>query len=498
MLKKICGLFLGLVVCAGSACVTPTHASSAPEVIITNIQAAGTFGAKDEYVVLHNNSAVEVDITDWCLVNKSSVSFACFISTSTDATERYYLPPYGDAILASVDHVTTNGYPDDTYTIIYEVTNQSSGSIVNSSDIIYLVNKDGEVFDTKAWSTAIPTNKVLTRVRVMVGPDIYANTNSLSDWSIENRVSLPVNSVEKRVVISDPDPVLEPNPETESPTNSNTVLDPVITELLANPAGSDIGNEFIELYNPNEHDFILLDEFSLLIGIDPVKLYAFAGGTTIPPLGYIVFTNQQINYTLGNTNSKVQLAKAGVAVGTAVEYSSPKDDYVWALVDESWTYTKQATPNAPNTLTLSEEVDEAEESDTAKPCASNQFRNPETGRCKLLSAALSSSSPCKQNQERNPETNRCRNVVAASSPAPCKEGQERNLETNRCRAIVKMSKAPNAVSAQTKADAAMSWYYWAAMGAVVLLVLGYGVWEWRQELANLWTRLRIPFAKHTD
>ena len=69
MLKKIWRLFLGLVVCIGSACVTPTHASSAESVVLTHIQAAGTAGAKDEFIALHNNSAVEVEVTNWCVAN---------------------------------------------------------------------------------------------------------------------------------------------------------------------------------------------------------------------------------------------------------------------------------------------------------------------------------------------------------------------------------------------------------------------------------------------
>ncbi|MGV9001454.1 MAG: lamin tail domain-containing protein [Candidatus Saccharimonadaceae bacterium] len=506
MLKKISKLFLGLVVCAGSACVTPTHASSAENILMSRIQAAGEYGAKDEYVVLHNNSGIEVDISGWCLVNKSNISFACLVPARTDVTEHYFVPPYGEVVIVSNDHAVNNSQPATSYTYIYEVTNQSSGSMVGSNDTVSVINVDNEIVDTKGWVSAAPTGKILARMLVMAGPDIYADTGAASDWTTKNREALPLSSVELRVIADhnpdpdpDPDPDPNPDPQEEPPTNTYQPLPPMLTEIFANPAGTDTGNEFIELYNPNEQDTISLDSYTLVIGVDSPKSYSFPIGATIPAKSYIAFSNQQIDYTLVNTTGRVQLAKNGVTIGEAVDYTSPKDDYVWALIDDVWQYTKQATPGAPNSLvaeTTSEEDTSA--TSTSKPCAVNQFRNPATGRCKLISAASSSPTPCKENQERNLETNRCRNIVATSSATPCKEGQERNPETNRCRNIVKMSTAGNSVSAQSKNDAAMSWYYWAAIGAIVLLVLGYAIWEWRQELANLWVRTRAAFAKHGD
>ncbi len=77
MLKKWYGLFLGLVVLAGSACVTPTHASSA-SLLITQIKAGGQAGALEELVVIYNNSSTAIEVTNWCLTNRANVAFACF------------------------------------------------------------------------------------------------------------------------------------------------------------------------------------------------------------------------------------------------------------------------------------------------------------------------------------------------------------------------------------------------------------------------------------
>jgi hypothetical protein len=48
---------------------------------------------------------------------------------------------------------------------------------------------------------------------------------------------------------------------------------------------------------------------------------------------------------------------------------------------------------------------------------------------------------------------------------------------------------------QVKAGAQLNWYYWAAIIAVVALIIGYAAWEWRQELVGIWKRLRGAFAK---
>lgn len=501
MLKKISGLFLGLMVLASSACVTPTHASSASQVIMTHIQASGDMGAKDEYIVLHNNSGVEVDITGWCLINKYAVQFACFEPTlQQGGVEHFYLPPYASAVIGSGENVDANAHSNDYYALIYQVTNQSSGSIVNGADTISILNEEGEGVDTKSWSNTIPTGKVLARLQIMVGPDIYASTNTDADWAIETRVPPPQSSIERRVVVDDAHPV-EEEPDDTDPSTPSALLRLIITELFPNPAGSDVGKEFIELYNPNEFDAVSLDGYTLQVGVGTVKTYSFPVGVSIPPLGYVTFYNAEIDFTLVNTTGKVQLVVDGAAVGLPVEYTSPKDDYSWSVIGEAWQYTAVPTPGRVNSVLeiIEEDSQGSSSKDTPKPCASNQFRNPETGRCKLISTATSAPAPCKVNQERNPETNRCRNIVAPTAPTPCKEGQERNPETNRCRKIIEMSNAGFGVKGvQAKADAAISWYYWVAIGAVILLILGYAVWEWRQELLLAANRVRTVFAKRTD
>jgi hypothetical protein len=493
MLKKICGLFLGLIVCMGSACVTPTHASSADQVIITYIQASGESGAKDELIVLHNNSPLEVEVTDWCLGNKSAVLFACFTSEYDDVLVQSFIPPYGDVTIASEEYIASSLLSPDTFSYVYPVTSQSSGSIVNGGDTVSLFDDTGEVVGVKTWASAIPTGKALARVKIMSAPDIYATNNDTSDWVTASRIVPPEDTL---IVYETPIEI----PEEETPP-TGTSLPPIITEIFANPAGPDAGKEFIELYNPND-TALSLAPFALHVGVSTVKVHAFPTDASIPARSYRAFSNQEISYTLVNTTGRVQLFKVEAAAGDPVEYTDPKDDYAWAFINGDWYYTKNKTPGAVNAL--GEEggsvSGKTAEEDTRKPCKANQYRNPATGRCKLLVTASSTRKPCKANQVRNPETQRCRLISAATKgPAPCKEGQERNAETNRCRKIVKMSDAGHGVlGVQSKADAALQWYYWATIILIIALILAYGVWEWRQELGDLWSRVRARFARRSN
>src|SRR5690606_2711701 len=133
-----------------------THVSSAlgvdGEVIITRIQAGAVSGAKEEFVVLHNNSAHDINITDWCLLNKSSIKFACFSQTLLDDgfVADHILSPHSDAVIVSQDYSSKRARDPNFYSLIYESASSSSGSIVGSSDSISVVNDSDEIIATKS------------------------------------------------------------------------------------------------------------------------------------------------------------------------------------------------------------------------------------------------------------------------------------------------------------------------------------------------------------
>lgn len=466
MLKILGGVILSVAIIA-SAYAPPAYAASA-SVVLTQVQAGGDGAAPQELVVLYNNSDTEVDITGWCLKNKSAVKFACFVGAAEH--EHVFLPGRSFATAASSSLATFLGFSN--FSIIYTSTNQSSGAIVGSNDHITLVNAADELVDQHSWATTILGGMLYERSRLDGEMLEYQDTNMSADWSINSPTFLPDDETVRRII--------EPDPPTWLPL--------LVTELMPNVAGADDGNEFIEIYNPNDVA-VDLAQYSLLVGPLLERRFTFAPATMVEPMAYFTITNQMVRYTLLNSTSRVGIAQSnGVLIFETPPYDSPKENMAWALIGDIWQYTNQPTSGMPNVAGV-EVAEEPAPTTSLKPCASHQYRHPETRRCRNRVVA-STPKPCRADQVRNPATNRCRKVQVAASLTPCGEGRERNPETNRCRKVAAMPKADYAVlAAQTSAESD-GWYVWAVIAALALAALAYAVWEWRFEISKLIQRIK--------
>lgn len=190
--------------------------------------------------------------------------------------------------------------------------------------------------------------------------------------------------------------------------------------------------------------------------------------------------------------------------------------FSWA-VDETgkWRWAV-ASPGGANNFAIPAGLGSVK-ADARTPCRADQFRNPETGRCKKLASA-SSTKPCKPGQYRNPETNRCRSLATATAQKPCKPGQYRNSATNRCKSATaasaglkpckpgqernpdtnrcrkKTSSIPgSAFAVEPLKETGKAFAGWWALGGVGVLAAGYGAWEWRQEVTTAMRRM-LEFA----
>lgn len=193
-------------------------------------------------------------------------------------------------------------------------------------------------------------------------------------------------------------------------------------------------------------------------------------------------------------------------------------DQSWAF-DETDSIWKWATPspleanNFPVVLGITNGV--AQE---ISVCPEGKYRNPETNRCRSIEEAVSALAVCDEGKERNPETNRCRSIIgsvsstslvacqegeernpatnrcrklttAVSTLAPCQAGYERNPETNRCKkasGLASSLASPAAIAIEKGGAPSLktSLMVTAGLGAV-----GYGFYEWRNELLRAARRL---------
>ena len=283
----------------------------------------------------------------------------------------------------------------------------------------------------------------------------------------------------------------------------------VLTELLPNPAGSDAGSEFIELYNPTGKNISLQG-----CGLETTansKLFTF-GNVTIKSKQYLAFYDDITGLTLANSSGgTVYLIDADDSELDSASYQAGlEDDTAWALNLSSgkWSITYIPTPGAANEIVSIKPCPAGQIRNIATnrcnnivteaglgPCPEGKKRNPETNRCRNIASLAEQLKPCRSDQIRNPETNRCKKIASGNSLKPCKANQKRNPETNRCRKVASASAADGGnikdVVGETSADNQLSW---TVAGFGFLGALSYGVWEWRRDILEKLMALKARFS----
>lgn len=127
---------------------------------------------------------------------------------------------------------------------------------------------------------------------------------------------------------------------------------PQVTELLPNPSGTgnDGTDEFIELYNPNTTPFDL-SGFTLQTGATTKHNYTFPAGTNLAAQSFTAFYSSVTGLRLSNTSGQVALLDPfGNLLSHSGAYGAAKDGQAWALANGTWYFTSQPTPNAANVV----------------------------------------------------------------------------------------------------------------------------------------------------
>lgn len=541
-----CLLLLGLITLFFSAQANAVSQN----LMIAQVQAGATSGqsaaASQEFITVYNNGAHEVNVTDWCVTNKEKI-IGCL--TPKVSNQTFYLPAHAYMVFASDNFLLY--HPNYIADVVFQTINATSGSITGGSDTITLKDANGLEIDALSWSTSLVGGTTLQR---RTGIDIMTmiDTDQPADFTKILGAVLPASGVYEVITLIDECsniPELQaavPNgflkneadecifdtcsnidglqinmPEEFLRHGANDcVFDYValqITELLPNAAGNDTGREYIELYNPTDRDAFLIN-YVLKVG---GKTYTFPYGLKLGPGEYMAFYNTEMMFTFVNTTSSaVLLGDDGSIVSQSDPYTDPKDDMAWALIDETWQYTNQMTFASMNIASIIEP--EIDDETGLSPCASNQYRHPETRRCRLLVTATSAVTPCKDGQYRSEETNRCRKIalagdtlqpckehqyrseetnrcrnvaVVASTLKPCKDDQYRSEETNRCRKITSTAIPPAAFAVEPIADTGTTFVGWWALGGIGAIALSYAVWEWRLEAISAARKLLSFFTQ---
>lgn len=243
---------------------------------------------------------------------------------------------------------------------------------------------------------------------------------------------------------SDPEVEPEPAPEVVEPVPTTSHLPIHITELLPNPASpaTDANDEFVEVYNPNSQ---AVDLSGYKIQAGSTYNYSFTpGAITLAPGEYKAFYSSGSTLTLSNTAGQARvLDPTGAVVSEASAYKDAPDGSAWASINGVWQWTTAPTPNAANVL-------------------SQTVKFPTTAK---------STSPAKKAATK-----------AATTAKKASTASTKAATTSKKAAAAGKAAAKDAgLAGATKPK---SFVHPAILAGVGIAALGYGVYEYRQDVAN--------------
>lgn len=520
--------------------MTPAVSASAVPALITEVQtgfidnASGLEYPKQEFIEIANISSSVLSLNGWRIEYLSAAHDGTAAPTSVLVELQGSLPLNGQALFSYV------GYNPAMSDLGFGMGSTStSGMLAKSGGHIRMVTADGTQIDCVAWGSAVAiagcdkvnalpsTGQTMQRphsdngsydkilgIKSMAPPtpkggEIYTPSPGPSNPSPGSPQTPGVDPE----VPEEPQEPQEPEPTEPEESQSCSVIE--LSEVLPNPMGDDASGEFIELYNSSDQA-VSLNGCSLRLGTTG-KTYTFASDAQMAVHEYKAFYYGTTALQLSNSGGEVWLLAPGVQ--SSLTYPSSTDDQAWALIDGAWQTTFRPTPNAQNVLYIPGESDDDTTTDiiaaSIEPCpvgkyrnpATNrckntdsepaacdagQERNPETNRCRKIATTSSTTTPCEPGQERNPLTNRCRKIASSTSTTTaCAEGQERNPETNRCRKVAGASTS----KASPDDTAGKANQNYRILIAVLILIAGYALYEYRQDIRSNFNKLRSSFGR---
>ncbi len=254
---------------------------------------------------------------------------------------------------------------------IYENKNPPSHSFKEVGTYLItlrVTNEDGLFDETTLQVTVLPEEDFVAQTS-KTSKKSSNKTTSKNSTKKEKTSSLTDKSQGKSEKANSQDSTNQKNNPTDqnanqSPANSTPKSYPalLLSEIFPNPAGRDQGQEWIELYNPNEHpvnikDYVLDDyteKGSAKMKLKEIELAAHSH--------YLMF-DPSIN--INNSNEEIQLLDPNGTLLDKIYFSESKENQSYARMKNEWLWTTFPTPNFTNEI-ISENLEIAEKA-KAKP-----------------------------------------------------------------------------------------------------------------------------------
>lgn len=234
--------------------------------------------------------------------------------------------------------------------------------------------------------------------------------------------------------------------------------------------------QFIELYNSGSEQ-VLLDGCALRY---KNRNYLLTG--IVKPEEYIAYFPQDFSLTKNpaNKNTLELIDTDGVVLDVLDYFNGQRKGTAYAFIgydamgEEIWKTTYAPTPGAGN---IYQEY---------KSCEVGKVINEETGNCVKVTSVTTK--VCQEGEYLNLLTGRCRKIPQETPKKDCKEGYYLNSETGRCRKIVE-NKGTNYELKPESFEEESSFMAWYIVVAVILIGVGYLIYEFRTELVKLFRKV---------
>jgi hypothetical protein len=138
----------------------------------------------------------------------------------------------------------------------------------------------------------------------------------------------------------------------------------LINEILPSPTGSDLTDEWIEIFNPNNFE-INLSGWKIQDTIGKTKTYIFPKGTKILAKGFLVLKRSQSKITLNNDGDGLKLIDPEGKTIDEISYQKAKKGKSFNRGENGWFWTENLTPGTENFKPKEEKITEISEKELA-------------------------------------------------------------------------------------------------------------------------------------
>lgn len=433
--------------------------SAATSIVISEIQTGLPGELSKEFIELYNPTDTPISLRDWKLRYKSATG----ITWSLKKTLSSEMPAYGYYLISTTGYLS--GATDE----------QATLGLSGESGHIRLEDSEGVIIDTLGWgeladgaegtpALAPPAGQSLERKPGWLdeaGGNAVDTSDNAADFLVRllpqpqwsnSEVEQPKDLTELPEALL---PVEEEQPDTPLPV----YLPLQISELYVDPIApeTDVNDEFIELYNPND-EAVELKNYVLKSGSN-LHDYFQLQPTILAAKEFFVLSASTSNLSLTNTGGRVQLLDpTGKVLDETPDYGKAEPGLSFAKGENGWAWTTELTEGKGNIITAPIAAAAVKAAATAKPKATvkKAVAKPKAATKKATAKAK----PAKKSA-----------VKATKAVA--------DVKTDNAKPLVAVTKSQTGK--------------WLLIAAAVFTI-GYALYEFRYDLQNSYLRARRYFT----